>query len=313
MGELASRLSDDASKDELRSALRSALRKLDRRERDHTEYLETLREAGRVAAAALDIGPVPAPRADRRHAKDREPEVAIILLSDWQLGKRTPTYDSDVCERRIQQLAGKIESIVRIQREDHPVRELRMFLLGDMVEGEMIFPGQAHLIDASLYRQAMVDGPRILTEFTRRMAGTFERVHATCVDGNHGRIGRRGDFHPESNSDRFLYRFVGDILAASGEKRVTWDIPGDGRPGEANWYAMTDIGAYRAMLTHGYQFRGTAGMPWYGIAKKAGGWALGAIEEWLTGQGPVGLFFGHWHQPTKLTLNRTIAYCNGST
>jgi hypothetical protein len=244
-----------------------------------------------------------APRPDTR--TDNE-EVAVAVLSDWQLGKRTPSYDSAVCAKRIDTFADKVISLTEIQRKDHPVRELRVHVLGDIVEGEQIFPGQSHLIDSSLFQQTTEDGPTILISFLTRMLAHFERVHVVAVIGNHGRIGRKGDFNPQTNGDRMLYRNTQRILAdRPGFDRLTWDIPSI--PNERAWYAISKIGRYSTLLIHGDQFRGTSGIPWYGLQKKAGGWALGAIEETFHD-----VDFGHFHQPTRVTLNNVTARCSGS-
>jgi len=227
----------------------------------------------------------------------------VAVLSDWQLGKRTPSYDSAVCADRIARFGEKVVRLTDIQRADHPVKHLRVHILGDLVEGEMIFPGQAHLIDSSLYEQVVESGPTILVNFLRRMLANFETVHVSAVIGNHGRIGRKGDFNPQTNSDRMLYRITQRIL--EGEPRLTWDIPSI--PNERAWYAISRIGSYSALLIHGDQFRGTAGIPWYGLNKKVGGWAMGAIAERYTD-----VDFGHFHQPTRVTLNNVTARCSGS-
>ena len=39
-----------------------------------------------------------------------------------------------------------------------------MVAVGDMVEGELIVPGQEHLIDAEVYNQVTVDAPRRVTQ-----------------------------------------------------------------------------------------------------------------------------------------------------
>ena len=108
--------------------------------------------------------------------------------------------------------ADKILKLTDIQRSDHPVDECVVYALGDIVEGELIFPGQSHLIDASLYRQVTVDGPRILIDFLRRLLGHFTTVKVVWVIGNHGRLGGRSsrDYSLESNADRMAR----DALAA---------------------------------------------------------------------------------------------------
>jgi len=287
----------------LRESNRDLLRRLSKANASKEELVEAVYQAAKDGLSGLVLDTIPAPRPPKAPG---ETEVALAVLSDWQLAKRTSTYNSDVCEERIERLAERIVRLTQIQRADHAVDDLHVHVLGDIVEGELIFPGQAHQIDASLYRQVTLDGPRILGNFLRRMLANFERVHVTAVIGNHGALGGRArqDYNPETNADRMLYRIVQQILA--GEERLTWNIP-DG-PGESTWYAVNEIGKYRTLLLHGDQFRGTSGLPWYGIQKKAGGWALGAIDEIFDD-----IDFGHFHQPTRLTLNRVTARCNGST
>jgi hypothetical protein len=239
--------------------------------------------------------------------------MAILTVSDWQYGKKTPTYSSEVCEERVAKLGLKVARIIDIHRKWSPVRQIHVFSLGDALEGELIFPGQQHRIDASLYRQ-LTNGVRLYTSLLRTLATSVERVTAWEVDGNHGAIGgsQRREMHPESNADRILYAFSAMLTAS--EPRIVHKMTDP--VGEANWYHVAEVGNYRSLLVHGQEFRGTAGMPWYSVQKHAGGWAMGAIEEWAdafkTG-GDVDIDCGHWHQPTRITLNRVTFRCNGST
>lgn len=289
----------------LRTALRRTMRQLDRAREAKHELVTAVREAAGDAMAALTLKPVPAPKADRRGSGT--PEVAIAVLSDFQLAKRTPTYSSAICERRVEEYAERVVRLTRVQRADHPVKELRVYLLGDIVEGEMIFPGQQHLIDASLYQQVVVDAPRILGNFLRRMLTEFESVHVVGVIGNHGALGGpvRREYHPETNADAMAYEITRQILA--GEKRLTW--ASNVRRGERNWYAVDRIGKHGFLLFHGDQVKGGfAGLPWYGFSKKIMGWRMGAIAE------PFNYALaGHYHTPTRMLIGRVTLWVNGST
>lgn len=280
------------------------LRKVQELKTSKLEATEAVFEAAKEGISLLDLRPVVAPVPDTRQGTE---ETAVAVLSDWQLAKVTPDYNSEVCEERIELYAEKLIRMVEVQRKDHPIKQLNVWLLGDIIEGELIFPGQSFLIDSSLYRQVTVDGPRILGNFLRKMMTVFESVHVVGVIGNHGRLGGRSarDMNPESNADRMLYRIVQQILA--NETRMTWHIP-DGN-NERNWYAVDKIGAKSFLLAHGDQIRGGfGGFPFYGLAKKTWGWATGAVPEHFDE-----VMIGHWHQPTRVTLNRITARVNGST
>lgn len=287
--------------DDTKSALQRALRDLAKTKKSKEELVQAIYQAARDGISALHLKPVKVPAADRR----KTPEVAVPILGDWQLGKVTPNYNSKVCEERIELYGDKVVSLTNIQRADHPVRSAHVWMLGDMIEGVTIFPGQQWLVDASLYRQITLDGPRIMGNFLRKMLANFEKVHVTAVIGNHGRLGKHGEYDPESNGDRMLYRITQQLLAT--EKRLTWNIP-DGM-GERHWYAIDTIGNYSSLLLHGDQFGGRmmGSLTRLGIQRKVGGWKSGAIPEPFKD-----VTFGHWHCLEEFTVSNCTARCNGS-
>lgn len=291
----------------LRASLRTVLQRLERAKVSKEELVAAVYEAAKDACSGLEIPAVPKPQKDKRQETG---EVAIAVLSDWQLAKRTPTYNSDVCAQRIEQYADKVALLTRMQRQDHPVREVRVYLVGDLVEGEMIFPGQSHLIDASLYSQVLESGPRILAGFLRRMASEFETVRVVGVIGNHGALGGRArkEYHPESNADAMLYEVARLVLKAEEDAgRISW-APNVLR-GERRWYAVDRVGDKGFLLFHGDQVKGGfAGFPWYGFAKKVQGWRMGAVPQAFDYA-----IAGHFHTPTRMTIAGVTLWVNGST
>lgn len=231
------------------------------------------------------------------------PETAVAVFADWQLGKVTPDYNSEVAAQRIEQYTEKLLEITEIQRAHHPVNDLHVWLLGDIVEGEEIFPGQSHLIDSGLYRQVGVNGPEILGNFLSTALENFEHVHVTGVIGNHGSVGGRNrrQYDPETNMDRLLYKIVNLIFAK--ESRITFNIP-DGR-GERNWYAVDAIGNYKTLLIHGDQLPHPSSVS--GYYKRIFGWKDGAIPEHFDD-----VFMGHYHQNFKMSIGTTVLRVSGS-
>lgn len=260
-----------------------------------------------IADNKIDRVPPP-PKDKRKHSE----EVAVAVLADWQLAKVTPTYNSQVCEKRIEQYADTVIRLTEIQRAEHPVKHLHIWALGDIVEGELIFPGQSFLVDGGLYRQITVDGPRIMKNFITKMLENFETVTFVGVIGNHGAIGGRSrrDHDPETNADRMLYRIT--QLMFENEKRIKFVIP-DGR-GDRNWYAIDKIGNYSSMLIHGDQFGSLSTL--YSFQKKVYGWKVGAVE-YKDQYGIVqeefnDVYCGHFHTPTKMTFNTVQMRISGS-
>jgi hypothetical protein len=296
------------TEERLRSQAAQLSRELSSAKHRTSELVAAVYRAASAAMADLNVPPVKPPPADNRSSSSTE--VAVALVSDWQLGKKTPTYNTATCERRVMEYAEKVAKITTIQRADHPVREVRVYLLGDLIEGEMIFPGQAHRIDASLFRQVCVDGPRILSRLIQALLSAFDTVRVVCVIGNHGAIGGRSrkEMHPESNGDLMLYSIAKMMFEEAREKRVTFDIPFV--EGERSWYAVDAVGQFKFFLAHGDQMRGGGfgGLPHYGFARAINNWASGVIPESFDAA-----VMGHWHQAASIPFNNRILWINGST
>lgn len=295
----------------LRHENRALLRKLSEEKQRKVDLIRAVYDATHAAVSSMTIDPIPRPKASKGGDHD---EVAVAVLSDFQLGKRTPDYDSNVCAKRVQMMADKVVELTEIQRAHHPVRTCRVWLLGDIVEGEFVFAGQPWLIDASLLTQ-VINGAEIVERFIRQMLANFDTVHVVGVIGNHGQLmGRKGaSFNPETNMDRMLYVFVKMLFDRAGEKRVTFNIPRG--PGERNWYAIEKLGRYWSMLFHGDQIKGQMGIPYYGFKHKVPGWFSGAIRE-LREAGPeirMDAICGHFHVPAEIPLNNIMVRINGTT
>lgn len=268
------------------------------------DYLAAVHEAVEDAISDIKIAPVKQTKPAK--VGPGKPEMAVALLSDTQTGKITPDYNSDVCEERVKVYADKVIEISKIQEAHHPVRTLTVPILGDVVEGVDIFPGQQWLIDSTLYRQVFNTTPVFIADFLRKQLTHFDSVHVPCVQGNHGHLGRRGMFGPEDNADKMVYRVIELLLR--DEPRITFDIADP--VGERAWYKVHRMGNYSALMIHGDQIRGHSGFPWYGLGKKVQGWASGGLGE---DSNFKDVWMGHWHQAASIPLNQRDVYVNGST
>ena len=87
-------------------------------------------------------------------------QVAIAHVSDTQLGKRTMSYDVAVGAKRLHKYAQTVVEITQIKRSRVRIDHLRLYLGGDMVEGEYgNYPSQPYDVESSVIRQAMRDTP----------------------------------------------------------------------------------------------------------------------------------------------------------
>ncbi len=284
-----------------KASLKKALIKIDTLKDKKADLVDAVYEAVADNLATVKPYKVPKPRPDKRRRKE---EVAVAVLSDWQLGKKTGSYSSEICEKRVELYGDKVIDLTEIQRQSRPIRHLQVWILGDLVEGEEIFEGQAHLIDSSMYRQAIVDGPRILGNFLRKMLMNFDTVTVIATEGNHGSIGgqRRQSYHPETNSDRMLYGVT--KLSLQHEKRLSFSIP---EGAEESWYNIASIGEYRTLLFHG-NIVGNPLTNMGSIQKRVQGWKTGGLNEKFND-----VYMGHYHVPCRVTFNNTTVRVSGST
>lgn len=282
-------LADDLSAaDELahlRGVLRHKERQLARAKERTTGLIEAVQEGAREAALIVGTPtPVKAPPRDRRKG---DPEVAVLHFTDWQLGKQSATYDTDVCRERIRRAIAKTVKLARMQRAARRVDEAVVLLGGDLVENVTIFPGQPWEVDSTAFEQVFA-ASALVEEAVLSLLEEFQRVVVWEVSGNHGRIGRKGDSPREDNLDRIVGRIARERL--TGQRRLTWHEP-DG------WYAHVEVGSYSAILVHGDQVKSFGGnTPAFGIIRRATSWATGVLPDFAE------LWMGHFHTPMTLTL-----------
>lgn len=284
----------------LRSELTRLAKENERLKSRNYEQVQALYSGIKDGLSSLDF-----PKIKKPHLKQvtGEAEVAAIIGADWQLGKVTPTYNTEIAEQRIEYYTDKVIEMTNIQRSDHPVKDARIWFLGDMGEGENIFSGQASLIESSAYAQFIVDLPRIAGNMIRRLLSNFETIHFVGVPGNHGRLGTKDlPYNKESNMDRIFYKVLEYIF--KDEPRITFEVP-DGH-GEMGFYAVDHVGNLGTLLMHGYQFKSINSIS--AMKTKVLGYKSGAIEDTDWDQ----LWVGHWHQVMKHVFGPSVFHISGS-
>lgn len=286
--------------------LRAHIGRLERRNSALRSNEFLIKEAVSTALGDLprSFRAVPVPKVGR----GKKEEVAILHLSDIQLGKITKSYNTAVADERVQLAMRKTVRITEMRRNNATIRELHVYLGGDMVEGEDIFPHQAHLIDSPLFEQACINGPSIFARALLTALEHFEVVKVFCVYGNHGRNGpKHTRSHPKTNWDRVFYHTLRTVLLGTADHPRT-DMKRLEFYESDEFWLVDRVFAWGNLIVHGHQITGGfAGFPWYGTAKKAWGWIDSIEEPWDN------LYFGHFHTPAFATLGGRVFYANGTT
>ena len=262
-------------------------RQLARAKHKSEDLVDAVHRGARDAAVIVGTpNPIPRPPADRRKADE---EVALAHVTDWQLGKETESYSSDIAEERVRSVIAKVCRLTDIQRADHPVKRCVLMLGGDLIEGTSIFPTQAWEVDSEAFSQVF-RAAALVEQAILTLLGHFDHVEVYEAHGNHGRIGRKGESPRGDNWDRVVGRIARDRLAQQ-RRRLTWhDMT---QP----WHSIVQIGNYKALLVHGDQVKSFGGqLPAYGVMKKAAAWASGVVEPFQD------VYLGHYHSAFSATL-----------
>lgn len=246
------------------------------------------------------------PEDDNRAISDNE--IAVLHISDTQIGKTTRSYDCAKAEERLIQLVHKTIAITNTRRSAAKIEEIHVYLGGDMVEGEEIFATQAHEIEQGVFDQAVRTAPAILTKCILILLKHFKKVVIKTVPGNHGRNGAHGGrAHPRTNWDNVCYELTYWMLQSSEEMRSALAGRLDFQLND-KWYEVDYVYGWGNLIVHGDQITGGfSGFPYYGVGKKAWGWIDSIPEAWSY------LWFGHFHTYASGTLNHRFYLANGTT
>lgn len=284
----------------LKGAVASLKKKLRGLETNESLIVEAVMEAYEDGLPKLTLPKKPA------MSRKKSEEIAVLHLADLHFGKITDTYDSSIAESRLQQLIAKVRNITNIRRNGAKIDEIRVYLGGDMIEGEQIFAHQAHLIDQSLFEQAVKTAPAALSRAILALMEEFPKVVVRSCPGNHGRNGpKKTSSHPKTNWDNVCYEITKLMLegpdgARPGmENRLDFDI-------SETFYFVDHIWDWGNLCIHGDQIRGHSGLPWLGVQKKTFGW-IDTIPEVFDN-----LYFGHFHTYASAVINHRTFYANGT-
>lgn len=284
----------------LKSTVQSLKKKMRKLETNESLIIESVVEAFEDGLPKLTL-----PKKPSKGRKASE-EVAVLHLADLHFGKITDTYDSAIAESRLQQLIEKVRVITNIRRNGAKIDEIRVYLGGDMIEGEQIFAHQAHLIDQSLFEQAVKTAPAALSRAILALMEEFPKVVVRTCPGNNGRNGpKKTNSHPKTNWDNVCYEIAKLMLeGADGERagvkdRLDFDI-------SETFYFVDHVWNWGNLCLHGDQIRGHSGLPWLGVQKKTFGW-IDTIPEVFDN-----LYFGHFHTYASAVINHRTFYANGT-
>jgi hypothetical protein len=223
------------------------------------------------------------------------------LRSDAQVGERTDpasvqglsNYNINIYKKR---LAKWVEKILTFKEQDKASLGLNKLVinhLGDQVEGEQIYKGQAFYIDASLSQQLFISIEQEASALMT-LAKVFPQIEVYCVVGNHGRPGNKGENHKETNFDFIFYI----CLKKWVEQQTNIKIFISESPS-----LVVQHGDFIFALNHGDSVKGWGGIPFYGLERTQR--RLPDLYGLIINYG----LYGHHHQPVNIADKIIVNGC----
>ena len=272
----------------LKTEVRKAYNKLSKQQSTEALIGEAVEDA--LRGVRITAAPV-LKRKEKVVSSSKNAPEAWLCLSDWQVGKVTETYNSQVATRRVHQLTNQVADL--IQKEKPKI--LHIILQGDMVEGEAIFAGQPFEIDDDLWTQSVKTVPKLLTHVITKLSPLVSKIKVACVHGNHGRSGFKGGGHSrKTNWDLVSYNTAKLMCQIAGVKNMSWEI-------SETWFVKQKVAGNGILCVHGDQIGGGNPFNVNAIFKKAMGWTHN-IEDWKF------LSVGHHHTHASGELNKDMYF-----
>lgn len=228
-----------------------------------------------------------------------ETEECVLLISDVHVGRVTKSYNVDVFRARLRNLRDNFLAVKRIINRSYKLPVLNIFLLGDIIDGENVYPSQPYKQDLDA-DDAMDIAVNEFSMFISSLfgdgRGRFKKIRIWTAEGNHGRVGRRNS--EKTNYDRIFYKRLADRFDSS--KKVDVNI-------STNWYNHAEIMGHGYLLFHGDAIYCYMNIPFYGIVQRSMRLKVGGLDEYFNV-----VCMGHFHNVGMLYWNDIRILMNGT-
>jgi calcineurin-like phosphoesterase family protein len=231
-------------------------------------------------------------------------ETLCIQLSDWHFGKNTlingePTFNSEIAFKRVTEvLAPQIVNHVKRLGRSSEIEDVRIFILGDMIENDIMYETQRMHIDKQVSSQ-FNDALKAIMIMLGAIRGAFADIGKPDIDikidgltGNHGRAHGKQDTG-ECSWDTCLYMAVETALQYSELKNISIDYSFDA-------YKIVEVRGQRGLLRHWAPSQAETGS----ARAKLGGWNEIFDYDFLC--------YGHYHHWGVNTYHGKPLFRNGS-
>lgn len=205
-----------------------------------------------------DFKPIKLHEPKYKKTKGKREEISILDLSDVHIGmvnetydneqgKKVVTYNHQIFLKELNNLQESIFQIHSILSNSYKLNKLVIFVMGDIITNDRIFPEQIFEIEACVGQQVWKVIPAF-SQFFNNLLKIYKEIEVVCVVGNHGRSNPHHYNEPvQNNFEYFIYKTWEKQFENS--KRIKVIVPDTRR------YIHT-VGKWRHLIEHGDQLRG---------------------------------------------------------
>lgn len=241
----------------------------------------------------------------------KQVETAVLVISDVHIGKKTPKYDTRKAARVLESVAVKVQNIAQLLKNDYGFDEFVVIMLGDILDGSEIFPGQAAVQDIPNVLAQAVAAAHLFLPIIEAGVSVAGKVRICGVAGNHGRSGKNAA--EAANWDIVCYQQLESLCKAIYKDKVTFEInaprieKNSVKENDLFWMKLVRVKNHYFLLHHGHRARNVLGVPFYGIRQRALTWRSAFPQRWKV------LLHGHFHTFARMDFNDIIVLLNGTS
>jgi len=193
--------------------------------------------------------------------KRKQEEIANLVISDLHTGmintfynnatgKNEITYNDEIRKREEQNYVKSVRHIYNLLSYTYYFKELKIFLLGDLITNDRIFEGQQFEVSKG-YGEQIWEIVFELADIINLLSSMFPKIMVYCCVGNHGRSNQNLKSalnEPVTNNFEYtLYRILKLMLEKN--KKIEVIVP------ESRFYSTLNYG-HKIFMSHGDTIRG---------------------------------------------------------
>lgn len=195
----------------------------------------------------------------------------VVQLSDLHIGQQNKHYDLKIAEERIQQIPNLLFQSTMGQN----INEVVLMFIGDIVEGEDIFPTQPWHTICPVFDQVEL-AVKLLWKMILTTQSSFQcPVRCVCVPGNHGKVSVSSS--EKTNWDNIVYHSLKLLVSMKQDPNVSIEC-------DYLEFKSFQIKDKRGLINHqGVKHSGTPAM-----REKLASWVMNKKVDFIAS--------GHWHE-----------------